>query len=232
MPLDVRFEDEHLIVVHKPAGLVVHPAPGHPDGTLVNGLLHHFGVREAGQGARPGIVHRLDKDTSGLMVVARSQPAKEALVRRFQAHDMERAYRAIVVGYHRPAVTWDTWHGRHPVHRKRFSSKLEAGKRAITHVRLVERLAGASLVECRLETGRTHQIRVHLADHGHPVVGDGLYGRPPKDAGVRAAWAAIGRQALHAYLLGFEHPITQEKLRFEADPPQDFDQCYRALISH
>ncbi len=150
-------------------------------------------------------------------------------MRRFQAHDMERAYRAIVVGHHLPSATFDTLHGRHPAHRKRFSTKLEKGKRAVTHVRLIERLVGASLIECRLETGRTHQIRVHLADHGHPVVGDALYGRPPKEPGVRAAWADIGRQALHAYLLGFEHPITQEGLRFEADPPEDFERCYRAL---
>lgn len=231
MSLDIRYEDEHLLIVAKPSGLVVHPAPGHPDGTLVNGLLHHFGVRENEKGPRPGIVHRLDKDTSGLMVVARTELAKEALVKRFQAHDMERAYRAIIVGHIRPSVTFETLHGRHPVHRKRFSSRVERGKRAVTHIKLMERLQGASLVECRLETGRTHQIRVHLSDDGHPVLGDALYGRPPKDPKVRAAWGALGRQALHAYLLGFEHPVTGESLRFEMDPPPDFAACYAALTT-
>ncbi|MBO6939709.1 MAG: RluA family pseudouridine synthase [Deltaproteobacteria bacterium] len=229
LPLDVRFEDEHLLVVHKPAGLVVHPAPGHPDGTLVNALLHHIDFRDpSGDPMRPGIVHRLDKDTSGTMVVAKTTAAREGLVKLFQEHDLERRYAAIALGRVEER-TFDTFHGRHPVHRKRFSSKVERGKRAVTHVEPLMGVHGATLVICTLETGRTHQIRVHLADAGHPILADALYGKPPKDPVLRQAHDAIGRQALHAGLLGFTHPITGETVHVEADIPADFEAALDIL---
>lgn len=229
LPLDVRYEDEHLLIVHKPAGLVVHPAPGHPDGTLVNALLHHIDFRDpSGDPMRPGIVHRLDKDTSGTLVVAKNTAAREGLVKLFQTHDLTRRYAAIALGRVQ-AQTFDTCHGRHPVHRKRFSSQLDRGKRAITHVEPLAALHGATLLACTLETGRTHQIRVHLADAGHPILGDALYGKPPRDPRLRAAHDAIGRQALHAGLLAFVHPITGEPVRVEAEPPSDFDAALAQL---
>lgn len=229
IPIEVLHEDEHLVVVSKAAGMVVHPAPGHPDGTLVNALLHRTTFRDGGDPMRPGIVHRLDKDTSGVLVVARTAEAREALVALFKAHDIERRYEAIVVGHPPPSVTYDTLHGRHPVDRKRFSSRVARGKRAITHVETQELLHGAALVHCRLETGRTHQIRVHLADAGTPVLGDPVYARPPKDERLRAAHVALGRQALHAAVLGFVHPVTGAPMRFEAPPPADFQAALAAL---
>jgi len=231
IPLDVLFEDDHLLVVNKPAGLVVHPAPGHPDGTLVNAVLHHLGG-ERPPGAdpeRPGIVHRLDKDTSGVMVVAKSALARDGLVARFSSHDIDRAYLAIASGHPPPSATWDTPHGRHPGDRKRFSSTVKSDRRAVTHMQRLELLHGAALIECRLETGRTHQIRVHLADAGHPVLGDALYGRRSRDPRVQAAAEAIGRQALHARLLGFTHPATGDPCRHEAEPPADFQAALAAL---
>jgi 23S rRNA pseudouridine1911/1915/1917 synthase len=231
IPLDVVFEDAHLLVVNKPAGLVVHPAAGHPDGTLVNAILHHLeGERPPGRDPeRPGIVHRLDKDTSGVMVIAKSTVARDALVERFSKHEIERAYLAIAVGHPPESVSWDTLHGRHPKDRKRFSSKVDKGKRAVTHLRVLERLHGASLVECRLETGRTHQIRVHLADAGHPILGDPLYGGRPRDPRLRAAGNTLGRQALHARLLGLAHPVTGESQRFEVEAPESFRAALEAL---
>jgi len=229
MPLEFLYEDEHLVVVNKPSGLVVHPAPGHPDGTLVNGLLFHFGEASTGQGTRPGIVHRLDKDTSGLMVVARTAFTHQALVSLFQARDIERAYQALVAGRPRASLVLDTLHGRHPGDRKRFSTKVDRGKRAITEMKVIENLHACASVECRLRTGRTHQIRVHLADIGHPVIGDKLYGRAPRDPVVRAAWNDLGRQALHAKVLGFQHPVTGESMRFEVEPPEDYQRCEAAL---
>jgi 23S rRNA pseudouridine1911/1915/1917 synthase len=229
IPLDVLFEDQHLIVLDKPAGLVVHPGPGHPDGTLVNALLHHAEVRGGADPLRPGIVHRLDKDTSGVMVVAKTPAAHERLVEMFQAHRLERAYLAIARGRTPDTITYDTWHGRDPSNRKRFTSRCARGKRAVTHLESVEILHGSTLVRCRLETGRTHQIRVHLADAGHPVVGDRLYGRSAKDPRLRQVAADLGRQALHANLLGFEHPITGDALRFETAPPADFARALEAL---
>ncbi|MCA9692551.1 MAG: RluA family pseudouridine synthase, partial [Myxococcales bacterium] len=160
IPLRVVLEDEHLLVVDKAPGMVVHPAPGHPDGTLVNAVLHHFGALPGEDAARPGIVHRLDAGTSGVMVIARTPVARDELVRRFAAHDIERAYLAIAVGRVPAKVTYDTLHGRHPRDRKRFTSKgLTKGKRAVTHVERLRELRSASLVRCTLETGRTHQIR-------------------------------------------------------------------------
>ncbi len=231
IPLDVLFEDADILVVNKPAGLVVHPAAGHPKGTLVNAILHHLqGERPPGkEPERPGIVHRLDKDTSGVMVIAKSVRARDALVERFAKHDIERAYLAIAVGHPPEKATWETLHGRHPKDRKRFSSRVAKGKRAVTHLRVLERLHGAALVECRLETGRTHQIRVHLADAGHPLLGDPLYGGRPKDPRLRAAAGALGRQALHARLLGFVDPITGESRRFEVEAPADFRAALAAL---
>ena len=230
LPLDVLYEDADLVVVHKPAGLVVHPAPGHPDGTLVNALLHHMRFEDpGGDPMRPGIVHRLDKDTSGVMVVAKSVAAREGLVALFQAHDIERRYEALAVGGLPDAISFETLHGRHPVHRKRFSSKVERGKRAVTHVRVRARLHGASHVDCTLETGRTHQIRVHLADHGAPILGDPLYGKRLRDARLAAAAEAIGRQALHAAVLGFRHPVSGEAMRFEVPPPPEFEAARRLL---
>ncbi len=234
IPLSILFEDEHLLVVDKPAGLVVHPAPGHASGTLVNAYLHHVGADEGDEdedASRPGIVHRLDKDTSGVMVIAKTPRAREVLRVRFAAHDLERAYLAIALGTHPPRATYDTFHGRHPTDRKRFTSKLTKGRRAVTHVERLELLHGASWVRCRLETGRTHQIRVHLAEHGHALLGDPVYGGRPRDARLREAADALGRQALHAAVLGFPHPVTGTALRFEAPLPADLSRALEALRS-
>jgi 23S rRNA pseudouridine1911/1915/1917 synthase len=226
----VMHVDDAIVVVDKPAGLVVHPAKGHEAGTLVNGLLALglFPLGDADGSARPGIVHRLDKGTTGVMVVARTTAAREALKAQFQAHSIDRAYVALVAGEARE-TTHATLHGRHPRDRMRFTSRVRLGKRAVTHVRVVERLKGATLVECTLETGRTHQIRMHLSEDGTPVLGDTLYGRPARDPFVRSVADGLGHQALHATLLGFVHPGTGERVRFTAPAPPDFQEALRAL---
>ena len=229
IPLEVLFEDAHLIVLDKPAGLVVHPAPGHPDGTLVNALLYHAEVQGGADPLRPGIVHRLDKDTSGVMVVAKTPQAHERLVEMFQGHSLERAYLAIALGRPPQSITYDTFHGRHPANRKKFTSRGNRGRRAVTHLETVELLHGSALVRCHLQTGRTHQIRVHLAEHGHPVLGDPLYGKSIGDPELRRVSTELGRQALHAALLAFAHPITSEEMRFETEPPEDFERALSAL---
>jgi 23S rRNA pseudouridine1911/1915/1917 synthase len=229
LPLTLLYKDEHLAVIMKPAGLVVHPAPGHADGTLVNALRFHLDVR-AGDPERPGIVHRLDRDTSGVMVVARTVAAREGLIARFKRHDIDREYVAIAVGQPPASLRIETLHGRHPVDRKRFTARVREGKRAVTQLTLLRRLHGASLCSCRLETGRTHQIRMHLAEHGWPLLADAVYGRASADPRVRAAAEAIGRQALHARVLGFTHPITLEPMRFEVEAPDDFQRAL-ALLS-
>jgi 23S rRNA pseudouridine1911/1915/1917 synthase len=223
IPIDVLYEDSELLVVMKAAGMVVHPAPGHPGGTLVNALRYHRQVSADEESTeRPGIVHRLDKDTSGIMVVAKTMAAREGLVGLFSTHDIEREYVALVQGHPQASFTLDTQHGRHPRDRKRFTTRVIRGKRAVTHVRVLERLHGASLVSCTLQTGRTHQIRVHLSEHGHPILGDPTYGKTSRDARVQAVASSLGRQALHARVLGFRHPKTGEVLRFVAEPPADF----------
>ncbi len=243
LPLDVVYEDEQLIVIDKPAGLVVHPAPGHADGTLVNALIRHCGASLSGVGGirRPGIVHRLDKDTSGLLVVAKIDAAHCGLADLFADHgrtgSLEREYLALVWGgFSATAGKVDAAIARHPRHREKMAvAPEERGRRAVTHWRLVEPLGPASLVACRLETGRTHQIRVHMASIGHPVLGDSVYGAGFKtkaaqlSAGAKDALAALGGQALHAAVLGFEHPVTGEPLRFESPPPQDFARLVKAL---
>jgi 23S rRNA pseudouridine1911/1915/1917 synthase len=227
IPLDVVFEDEHLIVVNKPAGLVVHPAVGNLDGTLVNALLHHCAGRLSGINGtlRPGIVHRIDKDTSGLLVVAKSDAAHEGLAKQFADHSIERTYLAVTGGQPKPAEgTISARIGRSDANRKKMAvlpGTSSRGKHAVTHYRTVRRFAHAALVECRLETGRTHQVRVHLASIGHPLLGDPVYGRTP--APLRALLADLGfrRQALHAASLGFDHPVTDERLAFAAELPAD-----------
>lgn len=234
MPLAIVYEDEHLIVVDKPPGLVVHPAPGNPDRTLVNALLAHCGDSLLGIGGerRPGIVHRLDKDTSGLLVAAKTEAAHHGLAELFAAHDIERAYRAVVWGLPRPASgTVEGAIGRDPRNRKRMAVVTRNGKPARTHYRTLQRFAVAALVECRLETGRTHQIRVHMASIGNPVLGDPLYGRAPRrlKATLPDTVTSFARQALHAGKLGFQHPITQETLEFETPPPPDFMTLLQSL---
>jgi len=244
IPLAVVFEDEHLIIIDKPAGLVVHPAPGAPSGTLVNALLHHAAGRLSGIGGRirPGIVHRIDKDTSGLIVVAKTDAAHQGLQAQFKAHDLERRYLAVVHGQpdpaeprlrHLPGIGWEPGGvlriegriGRHPGDRKRMTVLSDDGKPAVTRVRVLERFPGAALVECRLETGRTHQIRVHMSFAGHPLVGDPVYGRR-RGAGVVGGFL---RQALHAASLGFVHPVTGALMRFEAALPEDMEGLIAAL---
>ena len=244
------FEDEFLVVLDKPAGLVVHPGAGHETGTLVNALIAHCGESLSGVGGvkRPGIVHRLDKDTSGLLVVAKTDAAHQGLSRLFADHGrslpLTREYLAICWGApERLSGTIDAPLGRHSIQREKMAIVPESrGREAITHWRLLEKFGAdregkpvASLVACELETGRTHQIRVHLGSIGHPLLGDEVYG-----AGFRTkarllsfkaqqALAALGRQALHARALGFEHPVTGEELHFESEPPEDFHNLLDAL---
>jgi 23S rRNA pseudouridine1911/1915/1917 synthase len=228
--------DREVIVVMKPAGLVVHPSPGHSDGTLVNGLLalglfrseEVLDPSDAQGHVRPGIVHRLDKGTSGVMVVARTAAAREALKAQFQVHSIERVYEAIVVG-RAAAGTFATLHGRSPHDRVRFTGRVATGKRAVTHLRPLATFAAATHVECTLETGRTHQIRVHLSESGTPVLGDPLYGGSVRDPVVRAVGLRLGHQALHARVLAFDHPRTGTRHRFEASPPADFGEALAAL---
>jgi 23S rRNA pseudouridine1911/1915/1917 synthase len=238
IPLTVLFEDEHLIVIDKPAGMAAHPAPGTPDGTLVNALLHHCGVSLSGIGgvARPGIVHRLDKDTSGVMVAAKTDAAHQGLSRLFAAHDIQRVYIALVRGEPNPqSGTVETRIGRARFDRQRMAVLKEGGREAITHYRTTEVYGDsrvlAAKVRCTLETGRTHQIRVHLAHKGAPVLGDAIYGSSPPAAVVRAAMAEAGleRQALHAAVLGFVHPITGAALKFETPLPKDMARLEAAL---
>jgi 23S rRNA pseudouridine1911/1915/1917 synthase len=232
----VVYEDEHLVVVDKPAGLVVHPGKGNWTGTLVNGLLARAGFRGAPIDARdpegplrPGIVHRIDKDTSGLLVVAKNDRAREGLMKQLQEHSVDRHYLAVCVGIPTEGRI-ETLHGRHPIHRLRFSSKVSSGKRAVTHVEVLERFGGlAALVRCQLETGRTHQIRVHLTEQcGTPLLADSLYGPTPRSP-LRAIGERLGRHALHAARLGFLHPIGGERLSFDAPLPGDLEAVLREL---
>ncbi|AJR25629.1 MULTISPECIES: RluA family pseudouridine synthase [Sphingobium] len=233
IPLVVVYEDADLIVIDKPAGLVVHPAAGNLDGTLVNALLHHCQGQLSGIGgvARPGIVHRIDKDTSGLLVVAKSDRAHEGLAQQFKAHSIDRLYAAIVYGVPQPATgTIDTWIGRSDADRKKMAVHREGrGKHAVTHYRTMERLRSAAMVECRLETGRTHQVRVHMAHLGHPLIGDPVYGRERK--GFKSILETLGfeRQALHAKRLGFIHPLTGEALSFDSKLPVDMQELLSEL---
>ncbi|MBI5481096.1 MAG: RluA family pseudouridine synthase [Deltaproteobacteria bacterium] len=231
IPLQVLHEDAYLIVIDKPAGLVVHPAAGHAAGTLVNALLHRCAdLKGIGGEVRPGIVHRLDRDTSGVMVVAKDEPTLLDLQAQFKRHTLRRAYVALVDGSVAGAAgRFATLYGRHPRHRQRFTTRVTTGRPAVTNWRVLERLAGATLVEARLETGRTHQIRVHFREHGHPLVGDRVYGHPSRDADVRAVAAALGRQALHARLLGFRHPATGAELDFETPVPADLQAAIDGL---
>ena len=239
IPLSIRFEDAHLIVIDKPAGLVVHPAPGNPDGTLVNALIAHCGDSLLGIGGvrRPGIVHRLDKETSGLIVAAKTEAAHRALSADFAARRIARAYAAIVWGVPLPPAGEIAGNiGRSVTNRKKMAVVAAArGKPAMTRYR-TERAFGehAALIECRLSTGRTHQIRVHLAHQGHPLIGDPVYGGRPGRAATRmgpegAAVAAFARQALHARHLGFAHPATGESLAFDSPLPDDMAELIISL---
>ena len=230
LPLSIAYEDDDLLVVNKAAGMIVHPAPGATEGTLVNALLHHCRNLSNINGARrPGIVHRLDKDTSGLLLVAKRDAAHRTLAARLQAHQIERRYAALVWGVlRREGGRIEAPIGRHPKNRKKMAV-VEGGRDATTNFSVVERCPFTTLVECQLETGRTHQIRLHLAHIGHPVFGDPVYGGRDQARGIRpeyqrqAKWmlTLIKRQALHAYALRFAHPTTGEEMAFTAEPPED-----------
>ena len=233
IPLTIVFEDEHLLVVDKPAGLVVHPAAGNFEGTLVNALLHHCGPSLSGIGgvARPGIVHRIDKDTSGLLVVAKTDVAHEGLSKQFAAHSIDRRYLAIVNGLPKQAEgVVDAPLARSATNRKKIAIVENGrGKRAVTHWKRLTLLREAALVECRLETGRTHQVRVHMASIGHPLVGDPVYGRSGKTHGKLLKELHFHRQALHATELGFTHPVTKRRLSFSSPMPPDMQELFKAL---
>jgi 23S rRNA pseudouridine1911/1915/1917 synthase len=224
IPLDIVYEDEDLAVINKPCGMVVHPAAGNPTGTLVNALLYHMDHLSGINGViRPGIVHRLDKETSGLLVVAKNDRAHRFLAEQLKDHTLGRTYLAVVYGnFREDEGTVNEPIGRHPIHRKKMAV-VEGGKEAVTHYRVLERYQTAALIECRLETGRTHQIRVHMARLGHPVVGDELYGPAKGSLGIAAG------QALHAWQIRFVHPRTGETMELEATPPETFWQLVEKL---
>jgi 23S rRNA pseudouridine1911/1915/1917 synthase len=237
IPLSILFEDADVIVIDKPAGMVVHPAAGHASGTLVNALLHHCkDLSGIGGVLRPGIVHRLDKDTSGVMIATKSDRAHASLTEQFAAKSrgepggIAREYLAIASPAP-PAKTGTlrTLYGRHPVHRKKFSSKVASGKTAVTHWQIVELLHDAALVRLVLETGRTHQIRVHAADAGWPLVGDPVYGHKPRDEQLAEVARTLARQALHAHTLAFTNPASGERLSFTAPIPDDFERARAGL---
>ena len=231
LPLAIVYEDPQLVVVDKPAGMVVHPAAGHERGTLVNALLSHVrDLRGIGGELRPGIVHRIDKDTSGLLVVAKDDATMIALAAAFKAHDVHRVYEALAVGRPpAPSGRIETLYGRDPHERKKFSSRVRDGKRAVTGWTIVERIGEAVRLEARLETGRTHQVRVHMAALGLPLLGDPVYGKPPRDLALREVGRTLARQALHARELGFRHPKTGAALEFRAPPPADFAAALQSL---
>lgn len=229
--LDIVFEDDHLLVIDKPAGLVVHPAAGNPDGTLVNALLHHCAGRLSGIGgvARPGIVHRIDKDTSGLMVVAKTDRAHEGLAKQFAVHSIDRRYKAIVAGRpNPPSGSVDAPLARSPANRKKVAI-VASGKRAVTHYRTLQPLREATLVECRLETGRTHQVRVHMTSIGNPLLGDPVYGRTKTAHRQLLETLRFKRQALHAAHLGFIHPVKSTALSFDSELPADMQELFTSL---
>jgi 23S rRNA pseudouridine1911/1915/1917 synthase len=231
--LVVAYEDEHLIVVDKPAGLVVHPAAGNLDGTLVNALLHHCAGQLSGVGgvARPGIVHRIDKDTSGLIVAAKHDKAHEGLAKQFAAHSIDRRYLAVATGRPIPANgSVDAALARSSTNRKKMTVVAEGrGKRAVTHYRTIEPLSGATLIECRLETGRTHQVRVHMTHIGHPLVGDPVYGRAKKPLSDVLKTLGFARQALHAAHLGFIHPVSGNAIALDSEIPADMRELIDKL---
>ncbi len=225
IPLDVVYEDADVIVVNKPAGLVVHPAPGHPDGTLVNALLYHCGNSLSGINGelRPGIVHRIDRDTSGLIIAAKNDRAHLALAAQLQDHSLARTYEAVVVGgLKEDSGTVDAPIGRHPVDRKRMAVDRRNGREAVTHWSVLARYPGYTHVECRLETGRTHQIRVHLASIGHPLLGDTVYGAKKPVPGLAG-------QCLHARRLRFVHPASRETVELECPLPEWFQEILRKI---
>ena len=224
IPLDILFEDEDLLVINKPKGMVVHPAPGHERGTLVNALLHHCGDSLSGIGGvkRPGIVHRLDKDTSGLMLAAKTDRAHASLAAQLGDHSLHRVYAALLIGTPRPAEgVVDLPVGRHPRDRKKMAAGVQGGRSAITHYRVLESFPGYSYAECVLKTGRTHQIRVHMASLGHPVAGDPLYG------GKCAL--PLSSQCLHAREICFRHPVTGEDMTFSCPLPPEFSAILKKL---
>ena len=225
IPLDVVYEDEDVIVVNKPVGLVVHPAPGHPDGTLVNALLYHCGSSLSGVNGvlRPGIVHRIDRDTSGLIIAAKHDRAHLALANQLQDHTLARTYEAVAVGgLKEDEGTIDAPIGRHPVDRKKMAIDRKNGKRAVTHYTVLGRYPGYTHVECRLETGRTHQIRVHMASMGHPLLGDVVYGS-------KKPWPGLAGQCLHARKLRFVHPSTGKLVEVECPLPQWFETVLKQI---
>ncbi len=224
IPLDIVYEDGDVLVVNKPAGMVVHPAPGHADGTLVNALLYHCGDSLAGINGvmRPGIVHRIDRDTTGLLVIAKNDAAMEKLAEELAAHHTERVYECIVRGHPEPEGTIDAPIGRHPTDRQRMAVNARNGKPARTHYRVLEYFPGYAYVECRLETGRTHQIRVHMAHIGHPIVGDPVYNPHGESFGLSG-------QCLHAKTLCFRHPKSGETLKFTSQLPESFQMLLTKL---
>lgn len=234
IPLAILFEDDELLVINKPAGMVVHPGVGHEDQTLVNALLHHCAGRLSGIGgvARPGIVHRLDRDTSGCLVVAKTDGTHQALQAQFATRTLEKIYHAIVCG-EVPKLSGDIRASiaRHPTHRKRMAAGVGEGREAWTSYRVIERLKASTLVEVVLRTGRTHQIRVHFQHVGYPVVGDEVYGKRPCAQVKQVTGYEAPRQMLHASRLTFTHPVTQERLVFAAPWPEDFQGALVALRS-
>ena len=227
IPVEVLFRDDDVIVVHKPPDLVVHPAIGHARGTLVNALAH-LGAG-GGDPARPGIVHRLDKGTSGVMVVARNVVAHARLAEQFERRTVEKVYAAIVHGDPPVELRIETLFSRHPVDRQRFTSRTARGRTALTSFRTLERAGGCAKLEVTLGTGRTHQIRVHLSEQGYPILGDPVYGRPPRSPELRRIAERLGRPALHAWCLGFDHPRTGARMRFVADLPADLVEAWAAI---
>ncbi len=227
IPLDIIYEDDSLLLVNKPKGMVVHPAAGHYEGTLVNALMFHCKNALSGINGilRPGIVHRIDKDTTGILVVCKTDEAHRFLAEQLAVHSITRRYRAIVYGAFKDSeFTIETTIGRHPSDRKKMACNVKNGKHAVTEVRLIKELKGYSYIECTLLTGRTHQIRVHMASIGHPVLGDTLYG--PKKSSVKG----LEGQTLHAYMIGFIHPVTKAYVEYSAPLPEYFQQLLEKLV--